>query len=95
MGKPKVLPVPTVFKITSSDDSQSSMLVVTRKEVQTTMTTYFGNDDLFFTSTVTFKNVGVETVTNLKCKHSSVDKKIGERKGTEQKRREAGRRPIE
>ena len=51
------------------------------------MTTYFGNDDLFFTSTVTFKNVGVETVSNLKCKYSSLDKKIREGKGREGKRR--------
>ena len=49
------------------------MLVVTRNEVQTTMTTYFGNDDLFYTSTVSFKNVGDVTVTNLQCKHSSID----------------------
>lgn len=76
-----------MFKITSSDDSQSSMLILTRNEVQTTMTTYFGNDDLFFTSTVTFKNVGVETVSNLKCKYSSLDKKIREGKGREGKRR--------
>ena len=78
MGKPKVMPVPTTFKITSSDDSQSSMLVVTRNEVQATMTTYFGNDDLFFTSTVTFKNVGDVTITNLICKHSSTDEKESE-----------------
>ena len=95
MGKPKVMPVPTAFKITSSDDSQSSMLVVTRNEVQATMTTYFGNDDLFFTSTVTFKNVGDVTITNLKCKHSSIVEKESEGKSRLEKRREEKRRPVE
>ena len=45
------------------------MMVVTRNEIQTTISTHLGNDDLFYTTTVTLKNVGEVSLTNLICKY--------------------------
>jgi hypothetical protein len=68
LGKPRVATTPSVFKITSTNTSQSSILVVTRNEVETTMSTYFGNDDVYFSMTITFKNVANILVKDLTCK---------------------------
>jgi hypothetical protein len=73
LGKPKVFTTPSVFKITSTNTSQSSILVVTRNEVETTMSTHFGNDDLYFSTTITFKNIANILVKDLTCKHCQVD----------------------
>jgi hypothetical protein len=59
---------PEANTITSTNDSQSSILAVTREEIQTTMITHFNNDDLFFTTTISLKNVGSTTVNNVTCK---------------------------
>jgi hypothetical protein len=67
LGKPKFLETPDVFRITSTNDSQSALLVITYGSVQTSMSVYFANDDLFYTTTVTMKNVGQNGIQNLQC----------------------------
>lgn len=37
------------------------------------MSTYFGNDDVYFSMTVTFKNIASVLVKNLTCEYCTVD----------------------
>lgn len=67
LGKPRYLMTPDVFRITSTNDSQSALLVVTYGSVQTSMSVYFADDDLFYTTTVTMKNIGKSVIQNLAC----------------------------
>jgi hypothetical protein len=67
LGRPKHLETPDVFRITSTNGSQSALLVITYGSVQTSMSVYFADDDLFYTTTVTMKNVGESEIEDLAC----------------------------
>ena len=66
-GKPSVFAAPDVFRITSTNGSQSALLIITYGSVQTSMSVHFADDDLFYTTTVTMKNVGESVIHNLAC----------------------------
>ena len=59
---------PDTFRITSTKDSQSAILIVTYGLVQTSMSIHFSNDDLFYTTTITMKNIGDASLKDLTCK---------------------------
>ena len=67
LGRPKRLETPDVFRITSTNGSQSALLVITYGSVQTSMSVHFADDDLFYTTTITMKNVGRSVIHNLAC----------------------------
>lgn len=67
LGKPKDFETPEAFRITSTNDSQSALLVITYGSVQTSMSVHFADDDLFYTTTITMKNVGETAIRNLAC----------------------------
>ena len=69
LGKPVKFETPDTFRITSTNDSQSALLVVTYGLVQTSMSIHFANDDLYYTTTITMKNIGTASANNLKCKY--------------------------
>ena len=69
LGRPATLKTPKTFRITSTNNSQSAILVVTYGSVQTSMSVHFANDDLYYTTTITMKNIGEVLVSNLKCKY--------------------------
>ena len=72
LGLPLIYTRPSVFKITSSSNSQSSLYIITRDVIQITISTHFGDDDLFITTTVTMKNVGTATARNLNCEYDKI-----------------------
>jgi hypothetical protein len=59
---------PDAFLVTSNDDSQSSLWVGKSGGVQVSMITEFGNNDLFFTTTVTMQNIGDDVLSDVYCK---------------------------
>ena len=69
LGKPETFETPDTFRITSTNNSQSAILVVTYGLVQTSMSVHFANDDLYYTTTITMKNIGEVLVSNLRCKY--------------------------
>ena len=69
LGKPDKFETPDTFRITSTNNSQSAILVVTYGLVQTSMSIHFANDDLYYTTTITMKNIGTTSASDLKCKY--------------------------
>lgn len=69
LGKPGTFETPDTFRITSTNDSQSAILIVTYGIVQTSMSIHLGNDDLFYTTTITMKNIGDVSLEKLACKY--------------------------
>lgn len=59
---------PTTFQITSTDQIQSALWVGTIGGIEVTKVTQFKNTDVYFSTTVTIKNVGTSNVSNLYCK---------------------------
>lgn len=66
MGKFDI--TPTTFQITSTAEVQSVLWVGRVDQIEVTKVIYFQNSDVFFSTTVTIKNVGTSTVSNLYCK---------------------------
>ena len=60
--------VPTTFQITSTPDIQSTLWVGKSGNVEVTKVTQFGNNNLFFTTTVKVKNIGTSAIKNFYCK---------------------------
>lgn len=59
---------PSTFKITSTPDVQSSLWVAQSGGLEVTKVTQFGNDKLFFTTSVKIQNLGSSAITNFYCK---------------------------
>jgi hypothetical protein len=63
---------PTAFLVTSTDASQSSLWVGKSGGVQVSMITEFGNDNLYFTTSVTMQNIGADVLSDVYCKSLSL-----------------------
>ena len=63
---------PTTFQITSTDQIQSALWVGTVGQIEVTKVTQFKNSDVFLSTTVTVKNIGSSTVSDLYCKLSLI-----------------------
>ena len=59
---------PTTFQITSTPATLSAMWVGTAGPLEVTKVTQFQNDKVYFTTTVTLKNIGTSILSNLYCK---------------------------
>lgn len=59
---------PTTFKITSTDTVQSALWVGKVGQLEITKVIQFKNTDLYFSTTVTIKNIGTSTISNIYCK---------------------------
>lgn len=60
---------PTTFKITSTSTTQSALWVGKVGQLEITKVIQFKNSDVYFTTTVTIKNIGTSTISNLYCKY--------------------------
>lgn len=67
MGREEIKP--STFLVTSTDSSQSSLWVGKSGGVQISMITEFGNDDLYFTTSVTMQNIGDDVLSDVYCKY--------------------------
>lgn len=65
MGREEIPPY--AFYVTSSESSQSSLWVGKTGGVQISMITEFGNNDLFFTTSVTMQNIGDDVLSDVYC----------------------------
>lgn len=59
---------PTTFQITSTPDIQSALWVGRSGELEVTKVTQFGNNNLYFTTSVKLQNIGTSVITNVYCK---------------------------
>ena len=59
---------PTTFQITSTATTQSALWVGRIGQLEITKVVQFKNTDVFFSSTITIKNIGSSTISNLYCK---------------------------
>ncbi|CAM9786495.1 unnamed protein product, partial [Ectocarpus fasciculatus] len=55
---------PSTFQITSTPEIQSSLWVAQSGDVEVTKVTQFGNDNLFFTTSVKIQNIGSSAISN-------------------------------
>ncbi len=60
--------IPTAFQITSTDTVQSVLWVGRVGDIEVSKIIQFKNTDVFFSTTVTIRNIGTSTLTDLYCK---------------------------
>jgi hypothetical protein len=60
---------PSTFQITSTAYIQSTLWVARSGDVEVTKVTQFGNDNLYFTTSVKVQNVGSSPITDFYCKY--------------------------